>query len=409
MYSAGSPSPNKKRWPKYLLALLVLTGIYSGWCLLRPLPAIKPEDNVSLISFKTSPSSLAWPSAGQAAVSTVGDNKISTNGTKQFPTASTAKLITALTVLNAKPLQPGQTGQELTITANDVAIYQAYAAKDGSVVKVVEGEKLNQNQMLQALMLPSSNNIADSMAIWAFGSLEKYAVAANSYLRQNGIYHTTVGSDASGLAATTTSSAEDLVRIGKLTMQNPALAQIVGLQTVNDFPVVGTIKNVNYLLGNNGIVGIKTGNSDEAGGAFVGAKKIKVNGKDVTITSAVVGAPNLASAMTQSLALLNSFQQNFETVEVIKPGKIVGKYLIPWSNPVNAVSAGSLSVDYPKGSSFNSLVSLKTQSAGATKSSKTGQVTVKSSAYSDPKSVDAVLAEDIPKPSISWKLTHPLN
>lgn len=407
MYTAGSQNQTKRRWPKYFIVLIVLLSGYSAWCLLKPLPVIKPVDNVSLLNIKTSPAGLAWPAKGQASISTIGDSKFATNGTKPFPTASTAKLVTALTVLNNKPLKAGETGPEMTITANDVAIYQAYAAKDGSVVKVVEGEKLNLKQMLDALMLPSSNNIADSMAIWTFGSLDKYSTAANAYLRQNGINNTTIGADASGLSATTTSTAEDLVKIGKLAMQNPALAQTVGQTTVNDFPVVGTIKNVNFLLGSNGIVGVKTGNSDEAGGAFVGAKQFKVNGKDVTVVSAVVGAPDLSSAMSQSLTLLNSYQQNFETVKVIEPGRVVGKYNVPWGQPISAVSAGSLSVSYPKSGTFNALVTLKNQQAGASKNSKAGSITIKSSAYSNPEAVNAVLASSIPQPSLSWRLTHP--
>jgi D-alanyl-D-alanine carboxypeptidase (penicillin-binding protein 5/6) len=57
------------------------------------------------------------------------------------PTASTAKIMTALLVLEDHPLQPGEAGPLVTVTAQDVVDYQM-AAQDGqSVVPVTVGEQ----------------------------------------------------------------------------------------------------------------------------------------------------------------------------------------------------------------------------------------------------------------------------
>ena len=175
--------------------------------------------------------------------------------------ASEAKLITALAVLKKYPLALNQAGPAITLGPSDVAIYDKYQSENGSDLVVVNGEKLTEYQMLQAMLLPSADNIADSLAIWAFGSLTDYTVFANQYVKSQGLSETTVGSDASGFDPSSMTTAANLVNIGQLVMTNPVLASIVGQPTATGFPVVGTIKNVNLVLGKDNIIGIKTGNT----------------------------------------------------------------------------------------------------------------------------------------------------
>src|SRR5271166_1277642 len=59
-------------------------------------------------SANPSDSSLDWPNSGESAIGLVGHGVLATSGSQtDRPTASTAKLIAALTVLNKYPLQPG--------------------------------------------------------------------------------------------------------------------------------------------------------------------------------------------------------------------------------------------------------------------------------------------------------------
>ncbi|HYH36522.1 MAG TPA: serine hydrolase, partial [Candidatus Saccharimonadales bacterium] len=279
-----------KRWLSALLAVVLLVG-YVGWALRKPLPQLTPALAASTIKTDVPAGNLAWPAGGQAAVGIKDTQIMQARGTQTpLPIASTAKLITSLSVLKQKPLAPGQQGPLITMTDRDVALYNSYMARDGSVVKVVAGEQISEYQALQAIMLPSANNISDTMAIWAFGSLEAYAAYANEYIKQLGLHDTHVGSDASGLAPDSTSTAQDLVKLGKVAMQNPVLAEIVGQSTAK-LPIVNDVKNVNFLLGTDNIVGVKTGNTEEAGGVFVGAARVNINGKPVTIVTAVAGSP----------------------------------------------------------------------------------------------------------------------
>src|SRR5690606_21648567 len=194
--------------------LLLTTGVGFGYYRYSQPVGSPTTEEVLRIEQTTGTPAITWPAA-QASIGTVADGVLASKpGQTARPTASTAKLITVLTVLQKKPLAPGQSGPILTIDQADIDLYNNYVAANGSVVAVRRGEKMSQYQMMQAILVRSSNNLADSLAIWAFGSLSEYRSAAQKYVDSIGMKHTTVGLDASGLSPTTTSTAEDLTRLG---------------------------------------------------------------------------------------------------------------------------------------------------------------------------------------------------
>jgi len=402
-----APRSRKKRRLPYLLVVGLVVA-YVVWATLRPLPNLQPATPNAQLQLHTTSGHVAWPSSSQAAVGVVQTDILEVNGNQvPVPIASTAKIITVLTVLEKKPLQLGQDGPTLTLTDQDVALYNNYVAQDGSVVPVQAGEQLSERQALEAIMLPSANNMADSLAIWAFGSLGAYSQAANDYLARHGLTATHVGSDASGLSPTTTSTAHDLVLLGKLALANPVLTAIAGQPSATDIPVAGTVDNVNILLGSNGIIGLKTGNSDQAGGVFVAAAKAAVNGKTPVVITAVVGAPDLSSAMRDSVTLVRSAQNNFQTVNVIRAGAIVGRYRQPWSGSLAATVAQDLNVTTWAGSTITTSVSLKPHSPTATSGQIVGSLRTAPSVFMDPTSVPVKIQSATSSPSILWRLAHP--
>ena len=98
------------------------------------------------------------------------------------PTASTAKMILALAVMQAKPFNLGEKGETITISSEYFNRYLWYVANGGSVSAVALGEEISEYDALASVMLPSSNNIADTLAIWAFGSLDAYRDYATDML-----------------------------------------------------------------------------------------------------------------------------------------------------------------------------------------------------------------------------------
>jgi D-alanyl-D-alanine carboxypeptidase (penicillin-binding protein 5/6) len=396
-----------KRW-LFLFAVLVLLGSYSYWALSRPLPLLNPTSSSLPLQTQTAATRLSWAGSGQSAVGIVGSSILETHGVQNAtPIASTAKLITALLVLHEKPLSVGQQGPTITLNANDVALYASYAARNGSVVRVVAGEQISEYQMLQTILLPSANNMADSLATWAFGSLSAYSSAANKYLSQLSLGHTHVGADASGFEPSTTSTANDLVRLGELAMQNPVLAQIVGQATAGGIPVVNSIKNVNSLLGTSGIIGVKTGNTDQAGGVFISAARTTVNNKPVTIVTALVGAPTLFEALKGSLPLIQSAQANFKPASIITAGAVVGHYQQPWGSSITAIAGKNLTLSTWNGSVISSTIQLRPAPANAQAGQTVGTVTTPQSALTGQQSVPIKLQTSPSKPSIRWHLLHP--
>jgi D-alanyl-D-alanine carboxypeptidase (penicillin-binding protein 5/6) len=395
----------RRRWP-YILSVLVILAAYAAWCLLRPLPLLQAVPS-SPHPAPVAGVNLAWPGTGQAAVGILGSPILESHGPETpLPTASTAKLITALTILQQKPMT-GQAGPTLTLSSQDVNFYNYYVAHGGSVVPVANGEKINEYQLLQAILLPSANNMADSMAIWAFGSMPAYTTAAQAYLAAHGLKDTRVGTDASGYAPSTTSTARDLVRIGELAMQNPVISQIVS-QSAATLPVGGTVRNVNWLLGTANIVGVKTGNTDQAGGVFVAASRITVNKQPLTVVTTVLGAPTLAAAMKNTLALMQSAQANFPTVNLILPGQQAGRYNVPWQNgPVAVITASKLSLQVWNGDSWTITDDLKPLPAAGPPPVSTIDATANNlpSHYK----VSLKLQDSIPPPSMWWRLKHPVN
>ena len=317
---------NKKRLLS-CVGVVVLIAVYVAYCLLRSVPIVGSTTTSTQTPAQPAGSKIAWPASGESAVAIDGSGDVITHGaTTPVPTASVAKLITTLVILRAKPLAVGQTGPLITLTANDVAIYDKYVAEQGSVVPVAAGETLTEYQMLQAMLLPSANNMADSLAIWAYGSLNAYSLAANAYITSVGLSQTHVGIDASGYDPSTTSTAHDLVLLGELALRNPVIAGIVAQPSVTGIPLTTTVKNINSLLGTNGVIGVKTGNTTQAGGVFVSASQVVVGGKARNRCDGSGGHPNPSDSTEFQCAIYSKYSYEFWSGNADYSDQIVGRY-----------------------------------------------------------------------------------
>jgi D-alanyl-D-alanine carboxypeptidase (penicillin-binding protein 5/6) len=397
----------------WLIIIALLIGGYIVWVTTRALPYISPINSVNNISSSTPSGTFAWPAYGQSAIGLNNLGVLASSGTQQtVPMASTAKLITGICVLSKKPLIVGQKGPLITLTQSDVQIYEKYLGQGGSVVAVVSGEQITEYQMLQAMLLPSADNIADSLAIWAFGSLSNYNAYANQYLKTAGLTNTRVGVDASGYDPSSATSASDLVRLGEMSNQNPVIAEVVGQSSATNIPIVGNVHNINVLLGYKNINGIKTGNTDQAGGVFVSSSTIIVNKKPVNVFTAIMGAPSLWDALHSSASLVASAQSNFAsppTLDNIHAGSVIGGYIVPWSNQkINAVASKSVNVEAWKGTKVAALITLNPITLSTSTKDIVGNISTQSSLLKTSSSTPVVLDHIIlSKPSNWWLITHP--
>ncbi len=267
----------------------------------------------------------AWPATGQAAIGSIEDGLLarSSDNERLRPTASMAKVITALAIMEKQPLELGQAGQSYTLTSKDVANYRLYVTKGGSVVPVRAGMVLTQYQAMQAMLIASSNNISDTLVERVFGGTEAYKSYAQAMLWRMGLNQTVVA-DASGFSPATVSTPSELVSLGIAALKNPVIAEIVA-QPQALIPGVGMIKNTNELLGTEGVVGIKTGTTNEAGSCLLfAAGYITEAGQKVTIVGVVMGSSNPSSIFSDSRRLLASAKQGLGLVESQPAGNLAG-------------------------------------------------------------------------------------
>src|SRR6184192_3547833 len=231
-----------------------------------------------------------WPADGQAAFVQTGQSQVQA-GPNQHPAAiaSVAKVMTAYVVLRDHPLQVGEDGPTITLTDADVADTDRRRRQHESVVSIAAGEQLTELQALQALLLPSANNIAAVLARWDAGSTSRFVARMNAAARSLGMTHTRY-TDASGYDDATVSTAADQVRIVVWAMRLPVFASIVATPSAT-LPVAGTVHNTNTLLGHDGFVGVKTGSDDAAGGCFAFRAIRWIDGKRTKITGVVLGQP----------------------------------------------------------------------------------------------------------------------
>jgi D-alanyl-D-alanine carboxypeptidase (penicillin-binding protein 5/6) len=238
---------------------------------------------------KAVPSSV-WPADGQAAFVQSGQSQVRAGPNQHAAAiASVAKVMTAYLVLRGHPLALGQDGPAITLTEADVADTDRRRGRHESVVSIADGERLSERQALQALLLPSANNIAAVLARWSAGSEARFVVRMNATARSLGMTHTRY-TDPSGYDDATVSTAADQVRIVARAMRLPVFASIVATPSAT-LPVAGTVLNTDTLLGQGGFVGVKTGSDDAAGGCFAFRAIRWINGKRTTITGVVLGQP----------------------------------------------------------------------------------------------------------------------
>ena len=239
---------------------------------------------------------IAWPASGLSAAGVSGIGVVPGPGARQsVPIASVAKVMTAYLVLRDHPLGAGEPGPAIVVQPGEAAAYPAQVRNGDSLVPVTAGERLTERQALEALLLPSADNMAWILARWDAGTQAAFTAQMNATARRLGMTGTRY-TDPSGLSASTTSTAADQIRLGMAAMRVPALAHIVALRSAV-IPVAGLVRNYNTLLGQDGITGLKTGSDTAAGGCVLLAAWQRVRGHGTLVVAATFGQPGTMATM----------------------------------------------------------------------------------------------------------------
>ncbi|MET7505760.1 serine hydrolase [Streptomyces albidoflavus] len=313
-----------KIWTPLVILLLIVFAVVQS---VRPLPegtlALTAEETYT---FKGEEPAMPWPTEGQATVTVDGIGSLGSYGEqKPIPIGSVAKVMTAYTILREHPVKKGTEGERLTIDAKAQQDYEN--AGQESTVKVTEGQKISVKEAIEAIMLPSANNIARQLARWdSDGDEAAFVEKMNKYAAELGMENTTY-TDPSGLKETTVSSAEDQVKLGKAVMEFETFSSVVRLPNYESTTSGQTEKNYNFLVPMYGVVGIKTGSTTKAGGNLLFAAEKVVDGEKQLIIGAVFGQhapPILDTATARSKDLILRTQELLTSKPVVRKGDVVG-------------------------------------------------------------------------------------
>ncbi len=230
------------------------------------------------------------------------DSKVvlySKNPELRSSTASTIKIMTALTALDYFHLP------------DILTVYKP--STDGSVLGLTQNEKLTFESLLYAMLLPSANDAALTIGENYPGQETAFVKAMNNKAKTLELFNTHY-SDTAGLADEGDYTTPfDLARLASFAMQNSEIRKIVGTKEKIISDVSGAhvydLKNLNELLGEDGVNGVKTGYTEEAGQVLVTSK----NEKGKTIIIVVMGSDD---RFTDTEKLLNLVSNNLTYLSI---------------------------------------------------------------------------------------------
>lgn len=209
------------------------------------------------------------------------DSKVvlySKNPDIRFSPASTTKLMTALVALDY-------------FSPKDILTVKI-ASREGSIIGLVSGETLTLESLIYAMLLPSANDASFAVAQNHPAGYEAFILQMNQKAKDLKLQSTHFGDPAGLMDSQNYTTPFDLARLASFAVSNPLIKEVVATKQKVITDTTGTyvysIRNLNELLGINGVNGVKTGYTEEAGQVLVTSKVEK--GKTIIIV--IMGSEN---------------------------------------------------------------------------------------------------------------------
>lgn len=186
------------------------------------------------------------------------------NSSKKLPMASTTKIMTTLICLES-----GDLYEEFVVDSEAIKV-------EGSSMGLREGDIVTKYALCCGMLLPSGNDAANAAAVKIAGSIDAFAEMMNDRAREMGLsrtfFVTPSGLEGEGHG----SSAYDMAILAREALKNETFREICSQSSIQlEFgnpPYKRWLKNTNKLLTMcDGVYGVKTGFTDEAGRCLVSA------------------------------------------------------------------------------------------------------------------------------------------
>jgi D-alanyl-D-alanine carboxypeptidase (penicillin-binding protein 5/6) len=183
---------------------------------------------------------------------------------RRLAMASTTKIMTALVAIDGGSLD---TPIRVTVGAAQLP--------GNSVAGLRQGDQLPLGEALYALLLPSGNDAALSIAASLAGSTEGFVARMNRRAEELGLANTHFANPHGWDAPEHYASARDLARLARAALERPVFAEVVATKEhTYRGQLVYQWTNTNRLLWLRAdAVGVKTGTTDEAGASLVASAR----------------------------------------------------------------------------------------------------------------------------------------
>ncbi|HEU4756103.1 MAG TPA: hypothetical protein VFS72_05540 [Agromyces sp.] len=402
-----SPSPGRIVGIAVGALAILAVGVYGPAMLLGPLPAVDVRIDAAQ-SAAPEPASVTLPADGASAVALVDDTGeaelvASSADEAPAPIGGAAKLVTALVTVDSLPLEEGSDGPAIPIGAADYSTYLRYQGEGSRVLQVSPGESWTERDVLRAILLASSNNHADTLATWSYGSVDNYVGEANGWLDEHG-FDTLRVADATGLSGENVGTATELARLAAMVLADPTLGPML---EGDEGPLAADerrIPDVIAHLDGDGIRAMSRSYTDEAALSFVFTSSITVADEARRMVGAMTGVDDYETLDPAVLAAVESMQAASEPIEIIAAGTSYGEVESAWGDRARLIaSAGRTDAAFgavPDDATVE-VEPFTTASAGR----QVGTVTVRLGE----RDVSSALELDgaIRDPGPIWRLTHP--
>ncbi len=386
--------------------MLVLLGLYSTAIAITPLPELSPKLSVDAEMQLDADASLAQQAVDAqmlpSATGWLGDDHVWANDEAPRRIASITKLVTVLVGLEAAPVEAGTAGPSYTLTEADAALIDEVLEQDGTFAPAPVGLELTTKQILDLILVPSANNYAISYSRWIFGSNEAFVEAATDWLARNGLTSMHI-EEPSGLSDNNVGSASDIVRLAKIALEQPLIAEIVAQSSV-DIPGLGEITTTNRLLADAGVLGVKTGTTFPNGYSLAAAKRLDIFGRELIAVAVTLDRPDGEARAADTRAVLEAMALSGQEVALIEQGTPLGTVTSWTGEEIQLLAGEGLTAVLVPGESAKRTIALDGVAAGE-RGSTVG--TIRATTPAGKSEVSVVTAAEISEPDFFWRFAHP--
>lgn len=232
-----------------------------------------------------------------------------------LPMASTTKIMTSILVLESLDLD------------QKVVVPQSAAGTAGSLAGLVYGEVLTVEQLMYAMLIPSGNDAALTLAVKTSGSVQAFVNRMNEKAEEMGLTNTHFANPNGLHLEDHYSSARDLATMAQYALRDPTFRRIVDTPTY-ELPYPGVdqgireFKNGNVLLKEYPWVnGVKTGSTPYAGYCMVAS-----GSRDgVSLIAVLLGDADDDTRWKETKALLDYGMSQFPPTVLVDQGELVAE------------------------------------------------------------------------------------